>query len=98
MAVLEMFEDEDFNGQRIDTDASISDFRTVGFNDKLTSFRINGAPGEYKVEFYLNVNYDTKWFTEKSPCICRRLRDNQGGFVGNNDRISSVKIIKVASL
>jgi hypothetical protein len=95
--IVEMFGDIGFGGRRVVTSSSINNFVDIGFNDILSSIRINGAPGEYLVEFFKDANYQQLMFSVRSPADAPNLHSMLGPMFRNafGDMASSVRITKV---
>ncbi|SFF32098.1 peptidase inhibitor family I36 protein [Spirosoma endophyticum] len=87
--ILILFEDRGYGGRKIETNNSIADLRNLNFNDKLTSYVVNGDPHEYTIQFFANINFDGKLIEVDSPSS-----DDDMSRIFRSDIVSSVNIIK----
>ncbi|MGE5607725.1 MAG: hypothetical protein ACM359_00580 [Bacillota bacterium] len=100
LPVLEMFENIGYGGRRLATSTSIGNLADRDFNDILSSFKVNGNPGEYLVEFFRHADYQDRLMQVQSPCEVPFLPEIPIGTppfrrtVTLNDQVSSVIITK----
>ena len=94
--ITEIYEHIDFGGRREELRSSIPNLDNIGFNDRISSIKVHGDPGEYDVEFYEHINYEGARIAVKSPAEDRNLLDNAIGLISWSDQISSIRITKKA--
>lgn len=103
--VVEVFDGSDYSGASRSFHKSIKNLRSVKFNDQISSFKINGKPGEYQVTFYAGSNFKKGRLTTQSPLEVPRIGDYgkrlsppldkvRVGALFNNE-IGSIKIEKM---
>lgn len=100
---FQQFEDVAHGHKPFETASSIPNFgnidpkdRKINFNDDLSSFQVFGKPGEYKVEFFYDVNYINPLLTVYSPYSEPNLHTKDTFSLKVGDAASSVRISKIA--
>lgn len=98
--VVTLFEADNFQGASRELSESVSNLVNLGFNDVVSSWVVNGAPGEYRVEFFIAADFRELAFEVTSPSSAGNMLrqiligDRYHDF-SFNDHISSVRITKI---
>jgi len=98
--VVTLFEADNFQGASRELTESVTNLVNLDFNDVVSSWAVYGAPGEYRVEFFVAADFRDLAFEVTSPSSASnmRFRKEIGGTpfeFSFNDHISSVRITKM---